>query len=81
MKEKTKMKKTAILSRLLPYLLRYKMLLITCILLSIGGNLLAWVMIALLLILYRLDKYYPEIMADLAERESANAHSQQNTSC
>ncbi len=41
MKEKTKMKKTAILSRLLPYLLRYKMLLITCILLSIGGNLLA----------------------------------------
>ena len=41
MKEKTKMKKTAILSRLLPCLLRYKMLLITCILLSIGGNLLA----------------------------------------
>ena len=41
MKEKTKIKKTAILSRLLPYLLRYKMLLITCILLSIGGNLLA----------------------------------------
>ena len=41
MKEKTKMKKTAILSRLLPYLLRYKMLLVTCILLSIGGNLLA----------------------------------------
>ena len=41
MKEKNKMKKTAILSRLLPYLLRYKMLLITCILLSIGGNLLA----------------------------------------
>ncbi len=41
MKEKTKMKKTAILSRLLPYLLCYKMLLITCILLSIGGNLLA----------------------------------------
>ena len=41
MKEKTRMKKTAILSRLLPYLLRYKMLLITCILLSIGGNLLA----------------------------------------
>jgi ATP-binding cassette subfamily B multidrug efflux pump len=40
-KEKTKMKKTAILSRLLPYLLRYKMLLVTCILLSIGGNLLA----------------------------------------
>ena len=35
------MKKTAILSRLLPYLLRYKMLLVTCILLSIGGNLLA----------------------------------------
>lgn len=41
MKEKTRMKKTAILSRLLPYLLRYKMLLVTCILLSIGGNLLA----------------------------------------
>ena len=35
------MKKTAILSRLLPYLLRYKMLLITCILLTVGGNLLA----------------------------------------
>ena len=39
--EKTKMKKTAILSRLLPYLLRYKFLLILCILLSVGGNLLA----------------------------------------
>lgn len=35
------MKKTALLSRLLPYLLRYKMLLITCILLTVGGNLLA----------------------------------------
>ena len=35
------MKKTAILSRLLPYLLRYRLLLITCILLTIGGNLLA----------------------------------------
>ncbi|MFQ8637921.1 MAG: ABC transporter ATP-binding protein [Acutalibacteraceae bacterium] len=41
MKEKTKMKKTAILSRLLPYLLRYRLLLITCILLTVGGNLLA----------------------------------------
>lgn len=36
----------------------------------IGGNLLAWVLIALLLCLYRLDKYYPQIMADLAKRES-----------
>lgn len=35
------MKKTAILSRLLPYLLRYRLLLITCILLTVGGNLLA----------------------------------------
>lgn len=41
MKEKTKMKKTAILSRLLPYLLRYRLLLLTCILLTVGGNLLA----------------------------------------
>ena len=41
MKEKTKMKKTAILSRLLPYLLRYLLLLLTCILLTVGGNLLA----------------------------------------
>lgn len=38
---KTKMKKTAILSRLLPYLLRYRLLLFVCILLTIGGNLLA----------------------------------------
>ncbi len=41
MKEKTKMKKTAILSRLLPYLLRYRLLLLACILLTVGGNLLA----------------------------------------
>ncbi|WP_125116265.1 MFS transporter [Agathobaculum sp. Marseille-P7918] len=37
----------------------------------IGGNLLAWALIALLLILYRLDKHYPQIMADLAKREAA----------
>lgn len=41
MKEKTKMKKTAILSRLLPYLLQYRLLLLACILLTVGGNLLA----------------------------------------
>lgn len=35
------MKKTAILSRLLPYLLRYRLLLLACILLTVGGNLLA----------------------------------------
>ena len=35
-----KMKKTAIISRLLPYLLRHKGLLGVCILLTIGGNLL-----------------------------------------
>jgi len=40
-KEKTKMKKTAILSRLLPYLLQYRLLLLACILLTVGGNLLA----------------------------------------
>lgn len=39
-KERTKMKKTAILSRLLPYLLKHKFLLALCILLTIGGNLL-----------------------------------------
>ena len=41
MKEKTTMKKTAILSRLLPYLLQYRLLLLACILLTVGGNLLA----------------------------------------
>ncbi len=41
MKEKVKMKKGAILSRLLPYLLRYKLLFSVCILLTVGGNLLA----------------------------------------
>ena len=35
------MKKTAILSRLLPYLLQYRLLLLACILLTVGGNLLA----------------------------------------
>ena len=35
------MKKTAILSRLLPYLLRHRLLLFACILLTVGGNLLA----------------------------------------
>lgn len=39
-KERTKMKKTAILSRLMPYLLNHKVLLGLCILLTIGGNLL-----------------------------------------
>ena len=38
---KPKMKKTAILSRLLPYLLRYKLLLFLAVLLTMGGNLLA----------------------------------------
>ena len=40
MNENQKMKKTAILSRLLPYLLRHKFLLSACIILTIGGNLL-----------------------------------------
>ena len=40
MNERTKMKKTAILSRLMPYLLKHKFLLALCILLTIGGNLL-----------------------------------------
>lgn len=39
-KERTKMKKTAILSRLMPYLLKHKFLLGLCVLLTIGGNLL-----------------------------------------
>ena len=39
-KERIKMKKTAILSRLMPYLLKHKFLLGLCILLTIGGNLL-----------------------------------------
>lgn len=39
----------------------------------IGGNLLAWALIALLLTLYHLDKQYPQIMADLAKRESESA--------
>ena len=39
-KGRTKMKKTAILSRLMPYLLKHKVLLGLCILLTIGGNLL-----------------------------------------
>ena len=38
--ERIKMKKTAILSRLMPYLLRHKFLLGLCILLTVGGNLL-----------------------------------------
>ena len=38
--ERTKMKKTAILSRLMPYMARHKVLLGLCILLTIGGNLL-----------------------------------------
>ena len=39
--EKPKMKKTAVLSRLLPYLMRYKFLMLGAILLTVGGNLLA----------------------------------------
>ena len=38
--ERTKMKKTAILSRLMPYLMKHKFLLGLCVLLTIGGNLL-----------------------------------------
>ena len=38
--EKPKMKKTAVLSRLLPYLMRYKYLMLGAILLTVGGNLL-----------------------------------------
>ena len=38
--ERTKMKKTAILSRLMPYMARHKVLLGLCILLTVGGNLL-----------------------------------------
>lgn len=38
--EKPKMKKTAVLSRLLPYLMRYKFLMLGAILLTVGGNLL-----------------------------------------
>lgn len=38
---RTKMKKTAIISRLLPYLMKHKFLLGICILLTIGGNMLA----------------------------------------
>lgn len=37
--EKPKMKKTAVLSRLLPYLMRYKYLMLGAILLTVGGNL------------------------------------------
>lgn len=40
MKERTKMKKTAILSRLMPYLMQHKALFIICILLTVFGNLL-----------------------------------------
>lgn len=40
MSERAKMKKTAILSRLMPYMARHKVLLSCCILLTIGGNLL-----------------------------------------
>ena len=39
--EKPKMKKTAVLSRLLPYLMRYKFLMLGAILLTVGGNLLS----------------------------------------
>ncbi|MGN0479552.1 MAG: ABC transporter ATP-binding protein [Hominenteromicrobium sp.] len=38
---KPKMKKTAILSRLLPYLMRYKLLLFLAVLLTVGSNLLS----------------------------------------
>lgn len=40
MSEKVKMKKTAVLGRLLPYLLQHKFLLAICIALTVGGNLL-----------------------------------------
>ena len=39
--EKPKMKKKAVLSRLLPYLMRYKFLMLGAILLTVGGNLLS----------------------------------------
>ena len=39
--EKPKMKKKAVLSRLLPYLMRYKYLMLGAILLTVGGNLLS----------------------------------------
>ena len=39
-KEKSKMKKTAILSRLMPYLMQHKLLFGLCILLTVGGNML-----------------------------------------
>lgn len=38
--ERTKMKKTAIISRLMPYMTRHKVLMGLCILLTVGGNLL-----------------------------------------
>ncbi len=41
--QKLKMKKTAILSRLFPYLLQHKFLFLLCILFTIGGNLLGLV--------------------------------------
>ena len=37
----------------------------------IGGNLLSWILIGALLLLYRLDKIYPRIIEDLAKREAA----------
>lgn len=36
----------------------------------IGGNLLSWMLIGALLLLYRLDKIYPQIMQELAAREA-----------
>ena len=39
-KEREKMKKTAIISRLIPYLMEHKFLFAVCILLTLGGNLL-----------------------------------------
>lgn len=40
LKNRPKMKKTAILSRLMPYLMRHKLMFGLCILLTVGGNLL-----------------------------------------
>ena len=45
----------------------------------IGGNLLAWMLIGALLLLYRLDRLYPQIIADLTKREEAAAVSADQT--
>ena len=39
----------------------------------IWGNILAWGLIGITLIFYKLDKIYPQIMSDLKEREAARS--------